>query len=93
MLAPESSGRGCRHTGPAERRQALLEILCIRRYDTYNNLAGEFDISKMTIRWCVAVLMCAYPIETAHGGRHGCVRVVEGYYLNHKCFARKSLAP
>lgn len=93
MLAPESSGRGCRHMGPAERRQALLEVLCIRRNDTYDNLAREFDVSKMKIRRDVAVLMCAYPIETVHGGRHGCVRVAEGYYLNHKCSARKSLTP
>ena len=79
--------------GPAERRQALLEVLCIRRNDTYDNLAREFDVSKMKIRRDVAVLMCAYPIETVHGGRHGCVRVAEGYYLNHKCSARKSLTP
>lgn len=76
---------------PAERRQELLEVLCLRRHDTYDNLANEFNVSKMTIRRDVAVLMCSYPIETVHGGRHGCVRVIEGYYLHHRFNARKTL--
>ena len=76
---------------PAERRQELLEVLCLRRHDTYDNLAYEFNVSKTTIRRDVAVLMCSYPIETVHGGRHGCVRVAEGYYLNHTPSAHKVL--
>ena len=78
---------------PAERRQELLEVLCLRKHDTYDNLAREFNVSKMTIRRDVAVLMCSYPIETVHGGRHGCVRVIEGYYLNHRSSVRKALSP
>ena len=74
---------------PAERRQELLEVLCLRRHDTYDNLANEFNVSKMTIRRDIAVLMCSYPVETVHGGRHGGVRVADGYYLNH---SRKSLS-
>ena len=77
---------------PAERRQGLLEVLCLRRHDTYDNLAYEFNVSKMTIRRDVAVLMCSYPIETVHGGRHGCVRVAEGYYLNHRSSVHKALS-
>ena len=76
---------------PAERRQELLEVLCLRRHDTYDNLAREFDVSKTTIRRDVAVLMCSYPIETVHGGRHGCVKVAEGYYLNHRSSVHKAL--
>lgn len=76
---------------PAERRQGLLEMLCLRRQDTYDNLAHEFNVSKMTIRRDVAVLMCSYPIETVHGGRHGCVRVIEGYYFNYKPLAQNVL--
>ena len=76
---------------PAERRQELLEVLCRRRHDTYYNLAHEFGVSKTTIRRDIAVLMCSYPIETVHGGRHGCVRVAEGYYLNHKPSVHKAL--
>ena len=68
---------------PAERRQELLEVLCRRRHDTYDNLARDFNVSKMTIRRDVAALMCSYPIETVHGGRHGCVRVMDGFYLKH----------
>lgn len=78
---------------PAERRQELLEVLCLRRHDTYDNLAHEFNVSKMTIRRDIAVLMCSYPIETVHGGRHGCVRVIEGYYLNYRPRLRKALSP
>lgn len=64
-----------------ERRQEILEVLCRRRHDTYGNLACEFNVSIMTIRRDVAALMCSYPIETVHGGRHGGVRVADGYYL------------
>lgn len=78
---------------PTERRQELLELLCLRRHDTYDNLAREFGVSKMTIRRDVAALMCSYPIETVHGGRHGCVRVAEGYYLNYKPSTRRVLTP
>ena len=76
---------------PAERRQELLEVLCLRRHDTYDNLAHEFDVSKTTIRRDIAVLMCSYPIETVHGGRHGFARVAEGYYLNHRTSVHKAL--
>jgi len=69
---------------PTERRQELLEVLCRRRHDTYDNLARDFNVSKMTIRRDVAVLMCSYPIETVHGGRHGCVKVADGYYLSRR---------
>ena len=71
----------------AERRQQLLEVLCRRRHDTYDNLAYEFAVSKETIRNDILVLMCSYPIETVRG-RYGGVRVLDGYYLY-----RKSLNP
>lgn len=81
---------------PAERRQELLEVLRRRRHDTYDNLARDFNVSKMTIRRDVAKLMCSFPIETVHGGRHGCVRVMDGYFLdhhnpNHKAFNHKQV--
>ena len=71
----------------AERLQRLLEVLCLRRRDTYNNLAYEFAVSKETIRHDILVLMCSYPIETVRG-RYGGVRIADGYYLY-----RKSLNP
>lgn len=77
----------------AERRQELLEVLCLRRHDTYDNLARDFNVSKMTIRRDVAALMCSYPIETVHGGRHGGVRVMDGFYANRHNPERKTLSP
>ena len=35
---------------PWERRQKLLEVLCLRRHDTTGNLAHEFRVSRETIR-------------------------------------------
>jgi len=76
---------------PTERRQELLEVLYRRRHDTYDNLARDFNVSKMTIRRDVAILMCSYPIETVHGGRHGCVRVMDGFYFKLRSQGRKCL--
>ncbi len=68
---------------PSERRQELLEVLCHRRHDTYDNLAFEFHVSRRTICRDVAILMCSYPIETFRGYGGG-VRVANGYYLHHR---------
>lgn len=76
--------------GPTERRQKLLEVLCLRRHDTYDNLANEFNVSKRTIRYDVEALICSYPIETV-SGRHGCVRVMDGFYLHHQNRDQKTL--
>ncbi len=75
----------------AERRQVLLEVLCLRRHDTYDNLAHEFSVSKETIRQDVLVLMCSYPIETVRG-RYGGVKVAEGYSLYRKFLTAKQVA-
>jgi predicted DNA-binding transcriptional regulator YafY len=53
---------------PWERRQKILEALCLRRHDTYGNLAHEFNVSTGTIRRDIVVLTCSYPIETVQGG-------------------------
>lgn len=76
-----------------ERRQELLELLCRRRCETYSNLAREFNVSKMTIRRDILVLMCSYPIETVHGGRHGGVRVPEWFVLDHCNTSQNALSP
>lgn len=78
---------------PAERRQELLAVLYRRRHNTYDNLARDFNVSKMTIRRDVAELMCSYPIETVHGGRHGGVRVMDGFPLYHRNPDHKTLNP
>lgn len=66
-----------------ERRQALLEILCRRRKDTYNNLAHEFSVSKRTIQNDILELTRSYPIKTVSGNGGG-VMVEDWYYLNRR---------
>ena len=63
---------------PTERRQKLLELLCIRRHDTCDNLAHEFHVSSATIRRDIAVLTCSYPIETVCERYGGGGRVADG---------------
>ena len=41
---------------PWERRQKILEVLCLRRHDTYEGLAQEFNVSKRTIRRDIEIL-------------------------------------
>lgn len=74
----------------SERRQKILELLCIRRMDTYHNLAQEFDVYIMTIRRDIAYLMCHHPIETIRG-KHGGARVADGYYLQRRSLTVKQI--
>ena len=68
---------------PWERRQKILEILCLRRHETTDNLAHEFNVSRETIRRDITVLTCSYPIETVQGG-HGGVRVADWFHLDRR---------
>ena len=77
---------------PNERRQELLEVLCRRRHDTYDNLAREFGISKRTIRYDVEILTLSYPIETASGRYGGGVKVADWYHSNQKTLSPKQAA-
>lgn len=63
-----------------ERRNAILEVLCQRRFDTVENLAFEFGVSGRTIRNDVLILSCEYPIYTAKGNGGG-IRVDEKFRL------------
>lgn len=47
-----------------ERRQKILEILCVRRQETMENLAQEFNVTTRTIRNDIEELTLAHPIET-----------------------------
>ncbi len=69
---------------PWERRQKILEVLCLRRHDTYGNLAHEFNVSTSTIHHDIAVLTGSYPIETVRGRYGGGVRVAEWYHMNRR---------
>ncbi len=77
----------------AERREAILEVLCIRRHDTYRNLAFEFQVSRETIRQDIAVLMCSYPIETVRGRYGGGVKIADGFYLYRKKLTARQGGP
>ena len=76
---------------PWERRQKILEALCLRRHDTYGNLAHEFNVSTGTIRRDIVVLTCSYPIETVQGG-HGGVRVAEWFHLDRRMLNAEEIA-
>ena len=80
-----------RQSAHAEILNRLLEVLCRRRHDTYDNLAFEFNVSRRTIRRDIAILMCSYPIETSRGYGGG-VRVADGYYLHRRTLNKKQVA-
>lgn len=61
------------------RRQRILEILCIRRFEKINNLAAEFGVSERTIRKDIEELSCSVPIFTIRG-KYGGVKFADGYY-------------
>ena len=68
---------------PWERRQKILEILCLRRHETTENLAHEFNTSQGTIRRDITMLTCSYPVETVQGS-HGGVRVADWFHLDRR---------
>ena len=75
----------------AERRRRLLNVLCLRRHDTYDNLAREFNVCKRTIRYDVAALMCEYPIETVCGRYGGGVKVSDNFFPYCKTLSAKQI--
>ncbi len=68
---------------PWERRQKILEVLCLRRHDTYEGLAQEFNVSRRTIRRDIEILTCSYPLETVCG-KYGSVNVAECFHLDRR---------
>lgn len=71
-----------------ERRDAILDRLCVRRHDQVKNLAEEFGVSEKTIRTDIEVLACSYPIETVRGRHGGGIYVADWYHRG-----RKTLSP
>lgn len=55
----------------SERRNAILEILCMRRVEKINNLAFQFGVTEKTIRRDILTLSLEYPIYTAQGNGGG----------------------
>ena len=68
----------------SERRNAILEVLCFRRFDTVANLAFEFGVTDRTIRNeirnDILTLSLEYPIYTTKGNGGG-IHVDEKYRL------------
>ncbi len=63
-----------------ERRQEIIRTLCKRRYETIDNLAFEYGVSRRTIRYDIEELAVSHPIVTVQGNGGG-VKVLEDYYL------------
>jgi len=64
-----------------KRRKRILYALNSRRQETLENLAKEFNVSKMTIRRDIDELSGCYPIYTEQG-KGGGIRVMEGFQAN-----------
>lgn len=71
-----------------ERRMAILQHLCCKRFDTRPNLMFEFGISKNTLDRDLQILACSYPIYTVPG-KGGGVHILEGYSLSKKYLSKK----
>ena len=68
--------------GTAERRNAIMKILCRRRFETMPKLAEEFGVSVRTIRRDIEVLSLTEPIYTQSGRYEGGVYVMDGYNID-----------
>lgn len=75
----------------AERRQAILEVLCMRRHETRENLANEFGVSKWTIEYDVLNLMLTYPVYTVQGNGGG-IYVTDNFRLDRPRMNEKQTA-
>ena len=82
-ITPEQHKWGTDMITTAERRMALLHILCERRKETIDNLAFELKVSRNTIKSDVFILSLSYPIYTVQGNGGG-VRVLDGFHFGTK---------
>jgi len=71
-----------------ERRQEILSALNARRHDTLDNLAHQFDVSKMTVRRDIEALSAFQPIYTVQGSGGG-VFMIDGCYAGRKYMTDK----
>jgi len=62
-----------------DRREKILEALCVRRTDTINNLANEFGVSRRTLRYDIEILSSSYPIISVRGRYSSGVKMEEWY--------------
>lgn len=76
----------------AERRMAILRVLCKRRKDTVENLACEFGVSRRTVRRDIVSLSLTEPIYTKSGRYDGGVYVVDGYDMSRTYMSEQETA-
>ena len=75
----------------SERRRAILELLCVRKFETSANLAAEFGVSIRTIGYDIERLSLDYPIYTTTG-TYGGVRIMEGFRMRKKFLSEEQSA-
>lgn len=63
----------------ADRRNAIIKILHLRRHETIKNLAQEFGVSIRTIRRDIEAISLREPIYTQCGRYGGGVYVIDDY--------------
>ena len=64
-----------------DRRRAILNILCQRRFETKSNLAYEFGVTYRTITSDIYLLSQDYPIYTTSGNGGG-IHIDESFKRN-----------
>ena len=74
-----------------ERQQAILEYLCLKRFDTTKNLAKLFNVCERTIRYDIVALSYKYPIETSVG-LYGGVYVANWFHLDRVLLSPEQVA-
>lgn len=55
----------------SQRRKAIIDLLCMRKFETRENLAFEFGVSLRTIDYDILALTTEYPIYTTQGNGGG----------------------
>lgn len=65
------------------RRLEILNTLMIRRRETIQNLAFEFQVSERTIKRDICILSHDHSIETKRGNGGG-IHVADGYYADRR---------
>jgi hypothetical protein len=79
-ILPSNEGR-CSRVQSRDRRRAILNVLCQRRFETKRNLAFEFGVSTRTIVNDIYLLSLEYPIYTTSGNGGG-IHIEESYKRN-----------
>lgn len=77
---------------PNERQEAIWHVLCVRRRDTAENLAHEFDVTIRTIYRDIQMLTLTYPIESIRGRHGGGYQLAAWFHPNRTTLCPEQLA-